>query len=142
MVALVSEAVGPGCGADRARIEIEGPDIELPPKTAVSIALALHELCTNAVKYGALSNATGRVGVRWSIENSELKRLHMSWVESGGPPVVKPSARGFGSRLIERGLAAELGGVVTMDFRPEGLVCTIDAPLPRLDDNTRVRTTT
>jgi two-component sensor histidine kinase len=141
MLALVSEAVGPGCGADRARIDVEGPDIDLPPKTAVSIALALHELCTNAVKYGALSNAVGRVSVRWSIENGAPKRLHMSWVESGGPPVVKPSARGFGSRLIERGLAAELGGPVTIDFRPEGLVCVVDAPLPRLADNTRARTT-
>lgn len=141
LLALASEAAGPGCGADRARIDIEGPDIELPSKTAVSLALALHELCTNAVKYGALSNRTGRVAVRWSIEGGEPRRLRMSWTESGGPPVVAPSARGFGSRLIERGLAAELGGPVTLDFRPEGLVCTIDAPLPRVDAKPSVRGT-
>lgn len=133
LLRLVSESAGPGCGADRARIDIDGPDIDLPSKTAVSLALALHELCTNAVKYGALSNASGRIAVRWSVEDGDPQRLRMTWTESGGPPVAVPSIRGFGSRLIERALAAELGGPVVMDFRPEGLVCTVDAPLPRID---------
>ncbi|WP_347303507.1 HWE histidine kinase domain-containing protein [Croceibacterium sp. TMG7-5b_MA50] len=128
--ALVADVVGPGCGADRGRIDISGPDMELPPQTAVSIALALHELCTNAVKYGALSNDRGRVSIRWKQEPPGGGRLRFTWVESDGPPVTAPTTRGFGSRLIERALAAELGSPVAMDFRPEGLICMIEAILP------------
>jgi PAS domain S-box-containing protein len=109
------------------RIAIRGPDLALTPKTAVSLAMALHELATNAMKYGALSNDEGTITIRWSIAES---RLHLEWREAGGPPVVPPSGRGFGSRMIERGLAAELAGKVTIDFPPTGLVCTVDAPLP------------
>ena len=106
---------------------VEGPDLSLPPKTAVSLALAIHELATNAAKYGALSEAAGQVEIRWRADDG---RLRLVWRESGGPPVEPPSARGFGTRMIERGLAAELGGSVRIDFRREGVVCTIDAPLP------------
>jgi PAS domain S-box-containing protein len=128
---LVADTVGPGCGADSARIDIEGPDLALPARMAVSLTLALHELCTNAVKYGALSNENGRIGIRWAVESGEPSRLHMDWTETGGPPVVAPSSRGFGSRLIERALSAELRGPVKIDFHPEGIRCSIDAPLPR-----------
>jgi PAS domain S-box-containing protein len=108
------------------RIVAEGPDIAISPKTAVNLALALHELATNASKYGALSAAAGRVEIRWRAED---KRLRMVWRESGGPPVEPPATRGFGTRMIERGLASELGGAVKIDFRPEGVVCTLDADL-------------
>ena len=108
------------------RIVGEGPDITIPPKTAVSLALALHELATNASKYGALSAATGRVEIRWRAEGG---RLRLVWRESGGPLVEMPATRGFGTRMIERGLAADLGGAVKIDFRPEGVVCTVDANL-------------
>ena len=92
--------------------------------------MAIHELATNAVKHGALSNATGQVLIDWRIEPDEKgQRLHFSWQESGGPAVKQPERRGFGSKLIERGLAAELGGAVQMRFEPTGLVCIIDAPL-------------
>ncbi|HYJ30607.1 MAG TPA: HWE histidine kinase domain-containing protein [Allosphingosinicella sp.] len=127
----VIERAGIGCGAGSERVRIEGEDIELPPRTAVSIAMALHELCTNAVKYGALSNEVGLVTVRWSISGrGDERRLRLEWIEEGGPPVAPPARRGFGSRMIERGLASELGGTVALEFHPEGVRCLIDAPLP------------
>ncbi len=109
------------------RFKVEGPEISLAPQLAVNLALALHELGTNAFKYGALSAQGGWVEVRWHIEED---RLRLVWEERGGPPVEAPKARGFGTRMIERGLAAELRGKVSIDFAPGGLVCTIDAPLP------------
>jgi PAS domain S-box-containing protein len=118
-------AVGPR--ADRVRIA--GPDILLSPKTAVSLAMAVHELATNAVKYGSLSVPDGEVEVRWRTGEG---RLHLVWRERGGPAVVPPTKRGFGTRMIERGLAGELGGEVGIEFRREGLTCTVDAPLPEL----------
>lgn len=110
------------------RVSIEGPDLRLPAKTAVALALAVHELCTNAAKYGALSAPEGRVFVRWRVDG---ERLHFTWREAGGPPVAAPSRRGFGSRMIERALAAEFGGTASIDFAPEGVVCTLEARLPK-----------
>ena len=127
----VIDRAGIGCGAGPGRVRIEGEDVELAPRTAVSIAMALHELCTNAVKYGALSNDAGSVTVRWSIAGSGAeRRLRLEWIETGGPPVSPPARRGFGSRMIERGLASELGGTVALEFRKEGVRCLVDAPLP------------
>ena len=128
---IVAETTGAACGAAAARIHAEGPQVMLPAQTAVSFAMALHELCTNAIKYGALANETGRIAVRWSISRTgSPRRLRIEWTESGGPEVAPPARHGFGSRMIKRSLAAELDGRVELDFRPEGLVCTIDAPLP------------
>ena len=122
---------GLGCGASEQRFRIDGADVRLQPQTAVSVAMAIHELCTNAVKYGALSNETGDVSVRWQVEEERGgKRLQLVWREQGGPPVSAPSRRGFGTRLIERGLAADLGGTARIEFLPEGVVCTVEAPLP------------
>lgn len=112
------------------RIAVEGPDIMLPPKTAISLAMAVHELATNALKYGSLSVPTGSVDVRWA---RTAERLDLSWTERGGPPVAPPSARGFGTRMIERGLSAELQGPVSLAFEPGGVVCTIDAPIAPLN---------
>ena len=94
--------------------------------------MTIHELCTNAIKYGALSNDAGTVDVRWTAapEAHGLIDLTIEWIESGGPPVVPPTRRGFGTRLIERGLSAELRSKVTLDYRPAGLKCTILAKLP------------
>lgn len=111
------------------RLTYAGPRVHLQPKQALAIAMALHELCTNAVKYGALSNDTGSVAFEWRQSDGPAPRLTMVWREQGGPPVSPPTHRGFGSRMIERALAQDLKGEVTMEFRPEGLVCTIDAPL-------------
>ncbi|WP_152997904.1 sensor histidine kinase [Sphingomonas sp. HT-1] len=109
-----------------ARCRISGPDVRISPKTALAVALAMHELATNAVKYGAWSNESGKVAIGWRIEEGVLD---LTWQESDGPPVVTPRRRGFGSRLIERGLAKELGGSVTLYFDPAGLRCTIAASL-------------
>jgi PAS domain S-box-containing protein len=125
LVQIVEDTVSPHRVKEE-RIVAEGPDLLIPPKTAVSLALALHELATNAAKYGALSVAAGRIEIRWRHEDG---RLRLVWRESGGPEVEPPASRGFGTRMIERGLAADLGGAVKIDFRPEGVVCTIDADL-------------
>lgn len=111
------------------RVEAEGPSLALTPNAALSLNLALHELATNAAKYGALSTSDGRVEVRWSTAEG---RLLLAWTERGGPPVAPPERRGFGSRLLERGVAAELGGAVTLAFQPDGLRCRIEAPLERV----------
>lgn len=128
---LVRTALG-ACGA-AGRARVEGPEAPLGPKTAVSIAMALHELCTNAAKYGALSRPEGLIEVSWRLDGGEAeRRLNLEWRERGGPAVAPPGRRGFGSRMIERALAAELRGRVSLDFRPEGVVCEIDAPLASL----------
>jgi PAS domain S-box-containing protein len=106
------------------RFDIEGEDVWLGPRAALALALALHELSTNAVKYGALSGDRGRVSIRWWLDEAMLR---LEWKEAGGPPTVEPPSRGFGTRLIERGLAADLGGTARMYFEPDGLRCAIDA---------------
>jgi PAS domain S-box-containing protein len=126
---------GVGCGADESRFHFEGPSVRLPPKIAVSLSMALHELCTNASKYGSLSNADGRVEVSWEvIAGQGASQIRVVWQEQGGPPVKPPSRRGFGSRMIERALASELGGTVQLQFLGEGVRCVIDAPLPAMRD--------
>ncbi|HEU0133900.1 MAG TPA: sensor histidine kinase, partial [Allosphingosinicella sp.] len=84
------------------------------------------------MKYGALSGEDGHVEVRWEISDGVAgdRRLRLVWSERGGPPVSEPVRRGFGTRMIERGLAGELGGIATVEFRPAGVVCTVEAPLP------------
>ena len=118
-------------GADGARrVLINGPEITLGPRAALAFALMLHELGTNAVKYGALANAHGRVEVSWSKRHAaEGVFLHFIWSEHDGPPVAPPERRGFGTRLIERGLAAELGAAVKLDYAAGGVVLTLDASL-------------
>jgi len=89
--------------------------------------MALHELATNAAKYGALSNATGQVRVAWDIpDGGPPKRLRLCWKESGGPPVTPPEQKGFGSFLIERALQKNQLGQARLDFEPGGLVCSIE----------------
>ena len=112
------------------RFELVGPSIRLSPRTALSLSMALHELATNAVKYGALSVPEGGVVIRWDLAPGPgAERLDLIWTERGGPPVKPPSSRGFGSRLIERGLAAELSGEAAIAFEETGVVCRIRALL-------------
>jgi len=111
---------------DTGRMSFDGEDVRISPKTALALALAMHELSTNAVKYGAWSNDGGIVSIDWHIRDD---RLQLRWRETGGPAVVPRTRRGFGSRLIERGLAGELGGQVSLHFEPEGVRCVIDAPM-------------
>jgi PAS domain S-box-containing protein len=118
-------------GANRDRISLSGPKILLPPREALAMAMALHELFTNAMKYGALSNDAGRIELRWSaVDEPQESRLKLSWRESGGPTVSPPKQRGFGSLLLERTLAQDLNGKVTTAFDPEGVHFSIDAPMP------------
>jgi len=126
---VAERALRPFAGEGREQVRLEGPDIRLQPGAALTLALVFHELATNAVKYGALSVETGRVELTWTAEPA-AERMRLTWVESGGPPVVAPTRRGFGSRLIERGLSGELNGAATLRFDPAGLTCVMEAQLP------------
>lgn len=113
------------------RFVVEGEDILLPPQATLALSIAFHELATNAVKYGALSNEHGSLTITWAIRPfADGDRLIVSWRESGGPPVVPPVHRGFGSQVLERGLAHELHGMVHLDYRASGVVCTIEMAAP------------
>jgi two-component system CheB/CheR fusion protein len=127
---IVTNTVNPHAGGKN-RFRIGGPQIRLGPSAALTIAMAVHELCTNAAKYGALSTKEGRVEIVWRlVGNNDGERLNLTWVESDGPPVEPPKRKGFGSRLIERALAQELNGTVHLAYEPSGVVCMIDAPMP------------
>jgi two-component sensor histidine kinase len=128
---LVASAVGAAAGADRARVTLDGPDIALSPQTAVSMSMILHELTTNAIKYGALSVPAGGVAIDWRMEGSGGDaQLHLKWVEHDGPPVTAPATAGFGTRLIRRGLSVDGRGSVELAFLPGGVECSIVAGLP------------
>jgi PAS domain S-box-containing protein len=120
-------------GGEAGRFSLAGlHDVHLGARAAVALGLAFHELATNAVKYGALSNEAGRIEVMWTLENASEEQqllLHLVWTEHGGPAVETPRRRGFGTKLIERGIRAELGGEVTVEHRPEGLRCEMRVPL-------------
>ena len=131
---VINDALEPFdvAGGRADRIVIVGDDIRLPPQTALVLGIGFNELATNAVKYGALSNQAGSILVDWKIEPSlESSRLIVHWQEKDGPPVTRPSRLGFGSRMIERGLAHELEGTVDIDYRSNGVVCTINIPVPQ-----------
>jgi PAS domain S-box-containing protein len=128
--AIITEAIAPYGNARENRLHLQGPDVRLPPRMALALAMALQELATNAVKYGALSNDTGEVTIEWRLDVAKAPPcLHLHWKESGGPPVQAPKRRGFGTRLIERSLALDLEGDVRIEFAPTGVICTVDAPL-------------
>ena len=122
--------------ANASRIRISGPNVLLSAKAALSLSLALHELATNAAKYGALSNEGGGVDLRWHVVHAgDAPRFCLTWSEQGGPPILSPPARrGFGSRLIERSFAAEVGGEVRLTYAPTGLVCRLEAPLASMQE--------
>lgn len=111
---------------DPHRITASGPPLHLPARMSTSLVLAFHELLTNALKYGALSNDNGRVRVAW---NSLGPQLELTWTESGGPRVDEPSGRGFGSHLIERVTSSEPGSSATLEFEPDGVRWTLTTPL-------------
>jgi two-component system CheB/CheR fusion protein len=112
------------------RVHIEGEEVLLSPKLALALSMAIHELATNASKYGALSTGSGRIDVRWQLRaEGRRDRLQLHWVESGGPPVQGATRRGFGTRLITEGLAYELNGEAVLEYAETGVSCRIDVPL-------------
>jgi len=112
------------------RVRMFGPRVPLSPRLAVVLSMIVHEIATNAAKYGALSNESGAVVLDWEIvEESTGRQLRLIWTEAGGPPVVEPVQRGFGSRLIERSARDQLGGEATVDFLPRGVVYTVTCAL-------------
>jgi PAS domain S-box-containing protein len=124
---LITQELSPYCGGTEERVRIDGPPIMLEPNTAQTIAISLHELATNAAKYGSLSAADGRVEISWS--RAAEGRLSLHWIESGGPTVTPPTRRGFGTRVMENIIVSQLRGEVHFDWRDQGLACEIVLPL-------------
>ena len=116
------------------RVKMFGPRVPLAPRPAVVLSMIVHEIATNAAKYGALSNDGGTIGIDWEVlPGTAGKILRLIWTESGGPPVTAPVQRGFGSRLIERSARDQLGGEATVDFLPRGVVYTITSALDQAE---------
>jgi PAS domain S-box-containing protein len=133
LIDVVNDAVDPFVTSEgRAeRFVVTGKNIRFPPKEALALGIAFNELGTNAVKYGAFANEMGSILVSWTRESTpEGDRLLLRWQEKDGPPVTPPSRKGFGSRVLERGLAHELAGTVQLDYRLDGVVCTMNIPAP------------
>jgi PAS domain S-box-containing protein len=130
--ALAEGELAPFVGQGGPRAELDGVSVVLPPGAAQPVAMALHELATNAVKYGALSTPAGRVSVSWRLEGGPKGVLRLRWAEAGGPPVGGPPARrGFGSRVLDATLRRQLGGGVALQWERTGLVCDMEVPLGR-----------
>jgi PAS domain S-box-containing protein len=126
---LLAASLAPHTGAAANRIVLRGEDLTLRPRAVLTLAMVFHELTTNAAKYGALSTPAGRVEIAWRpFEQAGRRMLYIGWHEQDGPPVTPPERRGFGSRLIEGSIAAELGGSARLDYAPTGLRCEMTLP--------------
>ena len=125
MRGLVEEELAPYRTGETAKVETSGPNVSLQPAAAQSLALALHELVTNAAKYGALSSLSGRVHLAWELNPGTLV---LKWTESGGPATQAPSSPGFGTRIITASIEGQLAGQTVFDWRPEGLQCILSVP--------------
>ena len=132
LAGVLGQILGPFGFADApSRFAVAGPQVWLESKAALTLAMVFHELATNAAKYGALTSPAGQVQIAWRIDASAPDPwLRLDWRESGGPAVTPPSRKGFGSRLIETGLAQELNGEVHLTYAPQGVACSIAMPLP------------
>ena len=124
---LVVQELAPYLHDKESRANIDGPQLLLEPNVAQTIAITLHELATNAAKYGALSVVKGRVEVKWSLATDD--RLILTWTETGGPAVKKPTRQGFGTRVMERMIRDQHKGDLRLDWRAEGLACEIILPV-------------
>jgi two-component sensor histidine kinase len=113
------------------RVSLNGPPVALEPALALSLGMILHELATNAAKYGALSKPEGRVMIDWALADQRAPRLKLSWRETGGPPVTEPTRRGFGSRLIERNIRHDLAGEIDLVYAADGMIAELTVPLDR-----------
>lgn len=127
---IVTEELKPFMVGERRGVRVDGPNLPLAPRGALALGMAIHELATNAAKYGALSVPEGRVAVTWAVEQAEgAHTLVLNWTEQGGPPVVPPANSGFGTTLIERSLAHELSGEAQIEFSETGVRASVRAPL-------------
>jgi PAS domain S-box-containing protein len=124
---IVRQAIEPFQTPGESRIHDHGPSVRLSSRMALTLAMVLQELATNATRYGALSNTVGKIHLTWFVGSTSPLRLCLRWIEAGGPPVTPPDRQGFGSRLIQRSLSQDLDGTVNMDYQPTGLICTIEA---------------
>jgi PAS domain S-box-containing protein len=125
---MVFDELAPYCRQDSANVSMSGPPVSLSPRCALTLGMVIHELATNAAKYGALSVAAGMVDLSWRVDFA-AGQLRIDWMESGGPKVVPPKRTGFGRRLIERALSSDLGSQVRMDFAEDGLKCWMAVPI-------------
>ena len=133
---IIDSILAPYAGRGRNRIRAKGPQVSLGAKPALALGLALHELGTNAAKYGALSNDEGYIDIAWTLAPQRQGReFCLRWRERNGPPVLPPRRTGFGTRLIQRNLAAEFDGEVELEYPPNGVECTICAPAEGLGLN-------
>ncbi|MBJ6125788.1 sensor histidine kinase [Microvirga splendida] len=128
---VAEQELAPYRKAGDERVVLDGPDVKLPARYAINLGLVLHELVTNAAKYGALSTSAGHLEVAWSVVEGgdRPKQLRIHWSESGGPPVAPPKRQGFGSRLIRRSIEGELGGYMVLNFAESGVAYDISIPL-------------
>jgi len=127
LAAIAKEIFQPLRGSANSHVVIDGPSVHLKPRVALAMGMVLHELAGNAQKYGALSTPAGAVALNWRLDG---RTLHVDWRERGGPATTAPKKRGFGTRLLERSIAHELGGRPAISFSPEGVHCTMEIPLP------------
>jgi two-component sensor histidine kinase/ActR/RegA family two-component response regulator len=123
-------ATEPYDGQGVGRISVDGPDVGITSGAVIALAMTLNELCTNTTKFGALSAPAGRIEIAWTIDN-DSQRLRLTWCEKGGPAVAPPTRRSFGTRMIGS-LGQQLNGEVALDYRPNGFIYTLDAPLSSL----------
>lgn len=122
----LEQAIKPFQGSDQSRFTLSGPAVTVAARAAMALSMAMHELCTNAVKYGALSQPGGQVAISWGFDGEPGDRaFFLCWKETGGPQVAPTDRKGFGTSMLQRVLAAEMSADVTIDFAPTGLVCTV-----------------
>lgn len=123
---IVDNVLEPYATTETGRLRWFGASVRLAPGAALMLSMVLHELATNAVKYGALANGSGRIVIEW--QTLQGKRLRLMWKETGGPPAQPGERKGFGTRLIEEAFAAQIGGSATLEYGPDGIVCVLECP--------------
>ena len=128
IIEIIQRAIEPYAANANARFVIEGADFDVVPVAVLAIAMTINELCTNAVKYGALSVEKGQIEICWTIDE-DLQRFRLKWREMNGPAVQTPARRGFGTSLIEHGLPGNLKGKAQLKYAPDGVICEFDVPV-------------
>jgi len=126
---LLAAVLGPYRGADETRVALEGPPVLLPARAVMPLSMVVHEMATNASKYGALSVSLGAVRINWTVKDNGMSWVEISWIEQGGPKVAPRTATGFGTKLIDRVVSYDLDGKAELTFKPEGVRAVLRFPL-------------